>query len=105
VRFIKNEWQKLKETMEELDYTLVDLDEHKFVKEKFEIGFSFEEDLWQFVGVNYESLKEMNDDGVSYRFLSVEDYLNVYKRASKDGYRRTKNNNKDIKKIKALENL
>jgi hypothetical protein len=31
LRFIKNEWQTLKETMEELDYKLVDLHEHKFV--------------------------------------------------------------------------
>jgi hypothetical protein len=42
VRFIKNDWHTLKETMEELDYILVDFHEHKFIKEKFEIGFSFE---------------------------------------------------------------
>ncbi|UAL54359.1 MULTISPECIES: hypothetical protein [Metabacillus] len=105
LRFIKNEWQTLKETMEELGYTLVDLHEHKFVNGKVEIGYSFEEDLKPFAGVNYEDLKEMYDDGVSYRLLSVEDYLNVYKRALKDGYRRTKNNNKDLKKIEVLENL
>lgn len=105
LRFIKNEWQTLKETMEELDYKLVDLHEHKFVNGKFEIGFSFEEDLWQFAGVNYKELKEFSVNGVSYRVLSVEEYLRVYKRASKDGYRRTKNNNKDIQKIELLESL
>jgi hypothetical protein len=105
LRFIKNEWQTLKETMEELNYTLVDLHEHKFVKGKFEIGFSFEEDLWQFAGVNYEELKEITVDEVSFRLLSVEEYLNVYKRSLEDGYRRTKNNNKDIKKIEVLKSL
>ncbi|GGB43149.1 hypothetical protein GCM10007199_05580 [Fictibacillus barbaricus] len=39
------------------------------------------------------------------RVLSVEEYLRVYNRASKDGYRRTKNNNKDIQKIELLESL
>ncbi|MCP3740926.1 hypothetical protein [Rossellomorea sp. BNER] len=105
LRLLKNEWHTLKETMEKLDYSLVDLHEHKFISGDIEIGFSFEEDLRQFASVNYDTLKVMNDDGVTYRLLTVEDYLSVYKRSSKDGYRRTKNNNKDIKKIEVLENL
>jgi hypothetical protein len=55
--------------------------------------------------VNYKELKEFSVDGVSYRVLSVEEYLRVYKRVLKDSYRRTKNNNKDIKKIEVLESL
>lgn len=96
LRFIKEEWQTLQNVMEELNYTMVDLHEHKFLKAEFEIGFAFEEDLWEFASVDYTKLKEVNEACVSYRLLSIEDYLRVYKRASKDGYRRSKNNNKDF---------
>ncbi|WP_349410025.1 hypothetical protein [Pseudalkalibacillus sp. SCS-8] len=104
-RYIKPEWTTLEKKMEELGYTLVDLHEHKFLKEQFEIGFSFEEDLWPFAGIDPGQLTEKNDSGTIYRLLSANDYLKVYKRSSEDGYRRTKNNAKDFEKIHVLESI
>jgi DNA polymerase elongation subunit (family B) len=104
-RFIDEDWPLLMETMEKLGYTLIDLHEHKFKKSDIEIGFAFEEDLLPFARVHYKKLEIITDQNVSYKLLSEEEYLLVYKESVKDSYRRTKNNNKDLKKIEILEKI
>ncbi|WLR41798.1 hypothetical protein LC087_13205 [Bacillus carboniphilus] len=105
IRYIEDDWPMLKETMEGLEYKLVDLHEHKFANERFEVGFAFEEDLLPFAGVNDKGLDVLKDSDAFYRLLTVRDYLKVYRKSSIDGYRKTKNNGKDLKKIALLESL
>lgn len=47
----------------------------------------------------------LKDNEVNYYLLTINEYLKVYNRSLKDGYRRTKNNNKDLKKIEILTKL
>lgn len=104
-RFISVEWDILKITMEELEYNMVDLHEHKFLRGRFEVGFSFEEDLMPFAEVDYNNLKVMKDRDVTYRLLTLKEYHRVYNKSIHDSYRRSKNNSKDLNKIEVLEAL
>lgn len=103
--FLEEKWEILKDTMEQLDYMLVDLDEHEFMKSDSKIGFAFIEDLVEFAVVDYKSLQVFEDSGAKYYLLTISDYLKVYNKSLQDGYRRTKNNSKDFKKLEILKKL
>ncbi len=103
--WLQDEWSVLKNTLEELGYQLFDLHEHEFRKGTVKAAFAFEEDLWGFAAVDHRSLEVMTYEGCRYRQLSLRDFLNVYTASVRDGYRRTKNNNKDVQKIELLTTL
>ena len=91
--------------MDQLDYMLVDLNEHEFMKNDSKIGFAFIEDLVGFADVDYKSLQIFEDSGAKYYLLTISDYLKVYNKSLQDGYRRTKNNSKDLKKLEILNKI
>ncbi|MHB1683541.1 MAG: nucleotidyltransferase family protein [Bacilli bacterium] len=103
--WLQSEWSTLKNILEELGYVLFDLHEHEFHKGAIKAAFAFEEDLWEFAGIDYRNLEVTTYEGFRYRQLSLSDFLNVYTASVKDGYRRTKNNNKDLRKIELLTTL
>lgn len=105
LEFLEGKWEALKRTMEQLGYLLADLDEHEFQKEDIKIGFSFTEDLKRFAGVNDKELEAVKERGADYCRLSLSAYLKVYRQSFQDGYRRTKNNQKDLEKLKVLSKL
>src|SRR5699024_3620613 len=95
----------LKKEMEQLGYQLVDLHEHEFQKNDIKIGIAYMEDLQPFADIDYKHLKKEEVEGVTYKTLTVRDYLKVYNQSILDGYRRTKNNHKDQKKLNILYSL
>jgi hypothetical protein len=103
--FLKDQWQTLQQTMEQLGYTMIDVQEHEFMKNDITIGFAFTEELVAFADIDYKSLQVFEDNGTTYHLLTIEDYLKVYTQSLQDGYRRTKNNSKDLIKINILKNL
>ena len=103
--FLEGKWDLLKAVMESLGYVLIDLHEHEFRKNKMKVGIAFIEDLKQFAEVDYHHLEAVKDNGAIYYMLSISDYLKVYKKSFLDGYRRTKNNNKDQRKLEILKQL
>ena len=103
--FLTTEWQKLQQTMNQLEYTLIDLHEHEFRKDDITIGFSFTEDLVAFANVDYQSLHVYEDSGTTYHLLTIADYFKIYSTSLQDGYRRTRNNSKDLKKVEILKTL
>ena len=103
--FLEEKWDLLKAKMENLGYELVDLHEHEFMKNEIKVGIAFIEDLKPFANVDYNHLKTIENHGANYHVLSISDYLKVYLKSSLDGYRRTKNNNKDKRKIEILQQL
>lgn len=103
--YINEKWDDLKMIVEDFGYKLVDLQEHEFEKDGLKIAFAFVEDLLPFAQVDYISLKEVSEGDVKYKILSIEDYLKVYSKSAKDGYRRDKNNSKDIDKIEKLKEI
>lgn len=103
--YLEEEWQLLQYTMEQLGYRVVNLKEHEFVKNDIIIGFAFTEDLLVFADVDYTNLNVFENNGSEYYLLTISDYLKVYNKSLQDGYRRTKNNSKDLKKVKILNSI
>ena len=103
--FLEEKWELLKQTMEQLGYTLVDVAEHEFMKNDCKIGFAFIEDLATFAEVDYKSLERFEDHGANYFLLTISDYHKVYTKSLQDGYRRTKSNSKDLQKLMILSKL
>ena len=100
--WLQGEWMLLRNALEDLGYQLVDLHEHEFQKSDVKVAFAFEEDLLDFAGVDYRNLDVVAHEGCRYRRLALREFLSVYSVSVKDGYRRTKNNSKDLRKIELL---
>lgn len=103
--FLKEKWNALQNVVGQLGYSLVNLREREFQNGEIQIGFSFAEDLKDYAEIDYRNLKGAEDGGAEYFMLSAEDYLKVYTKSSQDGYRRTKNDQKDLEKLKFLKKL
>lgn len=103
--FLKDRWDALCDVMERLGYELADLREHEFYNGETQVGFSFIEDLKSFADIDYLKLALVEDGAAAYYRLSAADYFKVYEKSSQDGYRRSKNDQKDLKKLKALQQI
>lgn len=101
--YVTDKWNELKMWMEEMGYYLQDLHEHQFHNGEFKVAFADIEDLKSFAGIEFEDINLVNKNGVEYLLLTLEQYLAVYKKSSKDSYRRNKNNDKDFLKIELIE--
>lgn len=100
--YLEEKWKFLQHTMEQLGYRMVNLQEHEFIKNDIKIGFAFTEDLLEFADVDYTSLNLFEDAGSEYYLPTILDFVKVYNKSLEDGYRRTKNNNKDLDKLEIL---
>lgn len=103
--YLNEQWIALKNLMERFGYSMIDYQEHEFSDGYSQVGFSFIEDLETFAGVDYRSLEKVLECGAEYYVLSLDDYLNVYTKSSADGYRRTKNHGKDLRKIDIIKKI
>ena len=101
--FITDRWQEFKAVLEEHGYVLVDEHEHTFVRDGAAYSYADIEDLESFAGINTEDIEMYEADGVSFLLLSLEQYLAVYKKSSKDGYRVNVRQKKDANKIRFIE--
>lgn len=98
-------WIDIMKIMRSMEYSLIDLHEHKFTKEGLSVGFGIINTLPNFARVQLEDLEMHQKGDVKYFLLNPEQYLSVYKSSSKDSYRADKNNNKDRIKIKFLKSM
>lgn len=103
--YLDEKWNIFRKTIEELGYELIDLHEHAFLKDKYKIAFAEIESLVPFAGLDIEYIENRCDKGIKYRILNLKEYLKVYLQSSKDGYRKMKNNDKDLIKIEILKHL
>ncbi len=101
--FITDRWQEFKAVLEEHGYILVDEHEHTFVRDDVAYSYADIEDLEAFAGINTEDIEVNEVDGVRFLLLSLEQYLAVYKKSSKDGYRVNVRQKKDADKIRFIE--
>ncbi|MEC0227080.1 hypothetical protein [Paenibacillus alba] len=85
LEYLHERWDVLRQTVERLGYTFVDLREHEFHKEGTKLAFAFVEDLADFADVDYKGLELIEQNGVRYQSLSLEDFLRVYSKSIKDG--------------------
>lgn len=103
--YLNEQWIALKNLMERFGYSVIDYEEHEFSDGYSQVGFSFIEDLETFAELDYRSLEKVLEYGTEYYVLSLDDYLNVYTKSSADGYRRTKNHGKDLKKMEVIRKI
>ena len=101
--FITDRWQEFKAVLEEHGYVLVDEHEHTFLRDGVAYSYADIEDLESFACINTESIEMHEVDGVSFLLLSLEQYLAVYQKSSKDGYRVNVRQKKDADKIRFIE--
>ena len=100
---ITERWHEFKSFLEVQGYALRDEHEHTFVRDGVAYSYADIEDLESFAGIHAEDIEMHETDGVSFLMLSLEQYLVVYKKSSKDGYRVNVRQKKDAHKIRFIE--
>ena len=100
--FITNRWQEFKAVLEEHRYVLVDEHEHTFARDGAAYSYADIEDLESFAGIRMKDIEMREADGVRFLLLSLEQYLAVYQKSSKDGYRVNVRQKKDADKIRFI---
>ena len=101
--FITERWHEFKSLLEAPGYVLADEHEHTFVRDGVAYSYADIEDLESFAGIHAEDIEMHETDGVSFLMLSLEQYLAVYKKSSKDGYRVNVRQKKDADKIRFIK--
>ena len=101
--FIKERWCEFKVLLEVQGYVLVDEHEHTFVRDGVAYSYADIEDLESFAGIRMKDIKMHEANGVHFLLLSLEQYLAVYQKSSKDGYRVNVRQKKDADKIRFIE--
>lgn len=100
--YLDKKWDMLIEVMEGLGYSLYDVHEHAFEMDGVSAAFASIENLVPFANVDITRLPAIDEDGVRYCLLGLEDYLKVYTASSKDGYRKDTKNKNDMEKIELI---
>ena len=103
--FITERWHEFKALLEAQGYVLVDEHEHTFVRGGVAHSYADIENLEVFAGINTESIEMHEVDGIRFLLLSLEQYLAVYQKSSKDGYRVNVRQKKDADKIRFIESI
>ena len=101
--FITERWHEFKALLEAQGYVLVDEHEHTFARDGVAYSYADIVDLESFAGINTEDIELHETDGVRFLLLSLEQYLAVYQKSSKDGYRVNVRQKKDADKIRFIE--
>ena len=101
--FITERWHEFKSFLEAQGYVLADEHEHTFARDGVAYSYADIEDLESFAGIRMKDIEMHESDGVSFLLLSLEQYLAVYQKSSKDGYRVNIRQKKDADKIKFIE--
>ena len=101
--FITDRWQEFKAVLEEHRYVLIDEHEHTFARDGVAYSYADIEELESFASIRMKDIKMRESYGVRFLLLSLEQYLAVYQKSSKDGYRVNVRQKKDADKIRFIE--
>ena len=101
--FLNEQWSEFKGFLTERGYILFDEHEHTFQKEDVFYSYASVEELESFARINISDIRLARNDDVQFRLLSLEQYLKVYMKSSKDGYRINIRKKKDQEKIAFIE--
>ena len=101
--FITERWHEFKALLEAQGYVLADEHEHTFVCDGVAYSYADIEDLESFAGIRMKDIEMREADGVRFLLLSLKQYLAVYQKSSKDGYRVNVRQKKDADKIRFIE--
>lgn len=105
LEFIQEKWENLKSEIEGQGYKLIDINEHEFSNGHHKLGFSDIEDLEDYAAIHINEIESRDYKGIEYRLLNLDQYLLVYSRSVKDGYRVNTRNKKDNEKIDLIKKI
>lgn len=100
--FIDTKWPELIDAMQALGFALYDAREHAFASGETHIAFAEEEDLLPFAQVDPAALLISKVNGVSFKELTPQQFLAVYRASLLDSYRPVKGK-RDSEKISLIE--
>ncbi len=100
--FITERWSEFKCILEENKYILIDEYEHTFEKDNIHYSYAEIEELESFVGISTSEIEVIDAENVSFKLLSLQQYLKVYTASLKDGYRVNVRKKKDYEKIEFI---
>lgn len=103
--YLNDKWQEFKQFLENNGYILYDEHEHTFIKNNVCYSYASIEELKDFAGIKIEEIDNKKINNISFKILSLSQYLNVYKKSITDGYRINTRGKKDSEKIKIIEGL
>ena len=101
--FLNEKWEHLVSVMNEQGYVLYDLHEHAFEKAGLSVAFASIESLTPFAGVDVGKISVVEETGVRYYLLDLQDYLKVYTESAKDGYRKDRKHKEDGEKVELIK--
>lgn len=101
--FITERWTEFKSVLESNGYTLIDEHEHEFEKDGVHYSYAQIEELESFADIGFSEIAAFSKEGVTYKLLSLPQYLKVYTASSKDGYRTNVREKKDFDKIAFIQ--
>jgi hypothetical protein len=100
--FFQEKWERLLELMAKEGYTLFDLREHSFLRNGSIVAFAAY-DLDELINISLEEVPIVSDSGINYKLLTLTQYLAVYERFMKDGYRKNTKGRQDAEKIALIK--
>ena len=98
-------WTEFKFFLENEGYELIDEHEHTFRKDSVNYSYACIEGLKEFADIDISDIEIRNISGTEFMLLSLKQYLRVYQKSSKDGYRMNVKEKQDNQKIEFIESL
>ncbi|RHH66299.1 MULTISPECIES: phosphoribosylanthranilate isomerase [Vagococcus] len=97
------QWNDIIDVMAELNYKLIDLHEHEFIKDNISVEYGVIDTLPSFANVTLDELTYQNINNIEFYTPNLEAFLKIYLSSSEDSYRADNNNSKDFEKISYLK--
>lgn len=101
--FVNEKWNEFKSVLTDEGYILFDEHEHTFQKDGICYSYASIEELESFAKIQLSDIEQQNKDGIQFKVLSLEQYLQVYLASARDGYRINVRKKKDNDKIVFIE--
>ena len=101
--FVNERWDEFKGFLASEGYALTDEHEHTFQKNGVSFSYASIEELESFAEIKLTDIKQLDSSGITFKILSLQQYLKVYHASAKDGYRISVREKKDNDKIELIE--
>ncbi len=103
--FVNDRWDEFKKELIKEGYSLFDEREHTFLRNGVHYSYASIEELESFAKIRVSDIEQFSKNGVSFKCLTLEQYLKVYSTSVKDGYRINVRQKKDSDKIAFISKI
>jgi hypothetical protein len=103
--YLNEKWNTFIDVLNKYNYVLVDEHEHCFDRCGINYSYASIEELEDFCDIKLNDIRDICEEGINFKLLSLKQYLKVYNKSIEDGYRINVRKKKDSEKIKFIEAL